>query len=85
MRNNCPQCSVGVKLVPVVGNTEIISFSETYKMTTEMWSGCVSRRLTPESVFCIGSAINRLKRQAVNLKDGGSSPSRCAKSRNTNH
>ena len=36
---------------------EDIRFSETYNMIFEIRSGCVSRRLTPESVFCIGSAI----------------------------
>ena len=32
----------------------------------------------PARAQWVGSAINRLKRQAVNLKDGGSSPSRPA-------
>ena len=36
---HCPQCSVGMIIVPVVGNTEIKSFSETYNMSAEMRTG----------------------------------------------
>ena len=62
----------------MVGNTEINSFSETYKMVVEILPGCVSMRLTPESVF-YASVAQLVERLTVNQSVGGSNPSRSAK------